>query len=105
MCIGGGPRFSSVDWAGGYGLSLKSNSHRSIFQRALQIGKSSRRVLFRFPETVQAGTEAGEGDLWRGTHSSETRHDHLFINFSAVGRGCLNLGGDEDGRGDAESLC
>jgi hypothetical protein len=54
---------------------------------------------------VQAGTEAGEGDLWRGTHSSETRHDHLFINFSAVGRGCLNLGGDEDGRGDAESLC
>src|SRR5215475_9199556 len=28
--------------------------------------------------------EAGEGDLWRGVHFSETRHDHLFINFPAV---------------------
>src|SRR5262245_9070515 len=33
---------------------------------------------------MHAGAEAGEGDFWRGTHFSETRHDHLFINFSAV---------------------
>src|SRR5262249_16423964 len=40
--------------------------------------------FFGFPEAMHAGTETGEGDFWRGTHFSETRHDHLFINFAAV---------------------
>src|SRR5262249_49622833 len=33
---------------------------------------------------MDAGAEAGEGDLWRGIHSSETWHDHLFVDFPAV---------------------
>ena len=41
-------------------------------------------IFFGFPETVHAGAEAGEGDFRSGIHFSETRHDHLFINFSAV---------------------
>jgi hypothetical protein len=43
-----------------------------------------RQIPFGFPKTMDAGAEAGEGDFWRGIHFSETRHDHLFINFSVV---------------------
>jgi hypothetical protein len=40
--------------------------------------------FFSLPRTVNTGTEASEGDSRRRIHFSETRHDHLFINFSAV---------------------
>jgi hypothetical protein len=33
---------------------------------------------------MDAGAKAGEGDFWSRIHFSETRHDHFFINFSAV---------------------
>ena len=33
---------------------------------------------------MYAGAEAGQGDFRRGIHFSETRHDHFFINLSAV---------------------
>jgi hypothetical protein len=43
-----------------------------------------RQILLGFPKTLHAGAEAGEGGFWWGIHSSETRHDRLFVDFSLV---------------------
>jgi hypothetical protein len=43
-----------------------------------------RQIRFRFPETMHAGAETGDGDLGRGVYPSEPRRDRLFIDFTAV---------------------
>jgi hypothetical protein len=80
--------------AGGHGRLMREGyptkypPTTASFQRAQDRGNNAhRQILLSFPETMDAGTEAGEGDSWGGAHSSETRHDHLFANFSKLRAG------------------
>jgi hypothetical protein len=56
-----------------------ASCHDLITDGTMATGRS-----FRFPETVHAGAETGDGDLRRWFHRTKAGDDHLVVNFRAV---------------------